>query len=261
MTGPWYCGSILTAVCVRDVVAPPMSSGSSKPFALHLARDVAHLLERRRDEPGQPDEVGVRLARRLEDPLDRDHDAEVDDLVVVAGQDDAHDVLADVVDVALDRGHDDPAVGPRRAGLALGLDERHEVGDRLLHHPGALDHLGQEHLAGPEQVADDVHPVHQRPLDDLDRAGRGLARLLGVLDDERVDTLDQGVGQPLVDRQLAPGERVAAWTDRVRPLPGVPIGDGEQPFRRVRPAVQHDVLDELAQRRLDVVVDRERARR
>ncbi len=31
MTGPWYCGSILTAVCVRDVVAPPMRSGSSKP--------------------------------------------------------------------------------------------------------------------------------------------------------------------------------------------------------------------------------------
>ena len=32
MTGPWYSGSILTAVCVREVVAPPMSSGSSKPW-------------------------------------------------------------------------------------------------------------------------------------------------------------------------------------------------------------------------------------
>ena len=38
-----------------------------------------------------------------------DHHAEVDDLVVVAAEDDADDVLADVVDVALDGGHQDLA--------------------------------------------------------------------------------------------------------------------------------------------------------
>ena len=119
---------------------------------------------------------------------------------------------------------------------------------------------GRNILPGPEQVADDVHAVHQRTLDDLDRAGRGLARLLGVLDDERVEALDERVGQPLVDRQLAPGEGVAAGPDRVRPLPGVLVGDGEQPFRGVGAAVQHDVLDEArAGLGLDVVVDRERA--
>ena len=31
-TGPWYCPSTLTAVCARDVVAPPSSSGISKPW-------------------------------------------------------------------------------------------------------------------------------------------------------------------------------------------------------------------------------------
>ena len=61
---------------------------------------------------------------------------------------------------------------------------------------------GRNILPGPEQVADDVHPVHQRALDDLDRALGGLPRLLGVLDDERVDALDEGVGQALLDRQL-----------------------------------------------------------
>ena len=30
-TGPWYFGSTLTAVCARDVVAPPTSNGMSKP--------------------------------------------------------------------------------------------------------------------------------------------------------------------------------------------------------------------------------------
>ena len=43
----------------------------------------------------------------------RHHDAEVDDLVVVAGEDDADDVLADVVDVALDGRHQDLAGGLR----------------------------------------------------------------------------------------------------------------------------------------------------
>ena len=90
-----------------------------EPLALHLAGEVAHLLERRRDQPGQPDQVRAGLPRRVEDPAGRDHHAEVDDLVVVAGEHDADDVLADVVDVALDRGHDDPPVRTRRAGLAL----------------------------------------------------------------------------------------------------------------------------------------------
>ena len=31
-TGPWYFPSTLTAVCARDVVAPPTSSGMSKPW-------------------------------------------------------------------------------------------------------------------------------------------------------------------------------------------------------------------------------------
>ena len=111
-------GSILTAVWVRDVVAPPMSSGSSKP-----SRSISPATWRISSSDGvmSPDSPirsasTSRAVSRIR--CDRDHDAEVDDLVVVAGEHDADDVLADVVDVALDRGHDDPAVrsAPRRAG-------------------------------------------------------------------------------------------------------------------------------------------------
>ena len=56
-----------------------------------------------------------RSLRRVEDLLRRHHDAEIDDLVIVALEHDADDVLADVVDVALHGRHDDP---PGR--LALG---------------------------------------------------------------------------------------------------------------------------------------------
>ena len=82
-----------------------------QPRTLHLARDVDHLVERRRDQTAQPDQVRVLLAGRFQDPVRRNHHAEIDDLEIVAFQNHAHDVLSDVVDVALDRRHDDPALG------------------------------------------------------------------------------------------------------------------------------------------------------
>ena len=60
-------------------------------------------------------------ARRIS--RDRLLDADVDDVVAVVGQDDLDQVLADVVDVALDRREDD--LGPSGAGAVLdtALDE------------------------------------------------------------------------------------------------------------------------------------------
>ena len=152
---------------------------------LHLLGHADHLVQRRRDQPGQPDGAGALGDRRVQDRRGRDHDAEVDDLVVVAAEHDADDVLADVVHVALDRGEHDlalraaaaalgsaapvPSSQPALCLLLLGLHEGLQVGDGALHRPRALDHLGQEHLAGAEQVADDLHAVHQRALDDVER--------------------------------------------------------------------------------------------
>ena len=80
-------------------------------LALQPRGEADHLVERGGDQAGEPDEVGVVLLRCLDDLLGRHHDAEVDDLVVVALEDDADDVLADVVDVSLHGRHDDGAVG------------------------------------------------------------------------------------------------------------------------------------------------------
>src|SRR5882672_3742519 len=88
--------------------------------------------------------------------------------------------------------------------LPLGREVGQQVGDRLFHHPRALDHLRQEHLARAEEIADHVHAGHQRALDDLDRPGDLLARLLGVGDHELVHALDQRMLQPLLDRPAPP---------------------------------------------------------
>ena len=240
-------------MCWREVVAPPISSGSVEPAPLHLGGDVDHLVQRRRDQPGQPDDVGALGDRGVEDRLGRHHHAEVDHLVVVAAEHDADDVLADVVHVALDRGEHDLAL--RAAARLLRLHERLEVGDRALHRPRALDHLRQEHLARAEQVADDLHAVHQRALDHVERALARAPGLLGVLLDEVDDAVHERVRQPLLDRRLAPGEVALAR----RRLALDPLGELDQPVGRVVAAVEEHVLDQLEQVGLDVLVDRELA--
>jgi hypothetical protein len=57
--------------------------------------------------------------------------------------------------------------------------KRLEIGHGLLHHARGLHHLRQEHLAGAEQVTDDIHAVHQRPFDDVERL-RGAWRASSV---------------------------------------------------------------------------------
>ncbi len=77
---------------------------------LHLGGDVAHFVERRRDQARQSDDIGLLLDRGFEDFLHRHHDAKIDHVVVVALEHDADDVLADIVDVALDGGEHDLAI-------------------------------------------------------------------------------------------------------------------------------------------------------
>jgi hypothetical protein len=99
-------------VCWRLVVAPPISSGSVEPAPLHLGGDVRHLVEARRDQAREPDDVAP-SASACRGSCRRHHHAEIDDLVVVAAEHHADDVLADVVDVALHGGEHDLALAAR----------------------------------------------------------------------------------------------------------------------------------------------------
>src|SRR5258706_6017054 len=223
--------------------------------ALHLVRDVRHLFERGRDQAGKPDRVGLLALRCFQDGLCGDHHAEIDDIVVVALQDYGDDVLADVVYVALDlRKHNPSLVARRFAGARLfRLDVGYEVRYRLFHHARRFHHLRQEHLAGAKQLADDIHAVHQRPFDHLDRARQLEARFLGVGDDVRRDAVDQRVRQALLDAAGAPGFVLARF------LRGAfdPPGELHQALGRVRTPVEDHVFDMLAQFRDDLLVHAE----
>ena len=172
-------------------------------LALHLLRVVDHLVQGRRYQAGESDDVGAFLPGDLQDPGRRHHDAKVYDLEVVALQHYPDDVLTDVVHVALHGRQHHDAVGPADPVFLL-LDKRHEVGDGLLHHAGALYHLRQKHLARPEQVPDHVHPVHEWAFYNVQRALGLLPRLLRVLLGELGYALDERVLQPPLDRPAPP---------------------------------------------------------
>src|SRR5262245_27374701 len=161
-------------------------------FEVHL-----HHVGRLDQQTAHADRVGALGARRLEDPLDRHLDAEVDDAVAVVADDDVDEVLADVVHVAAHGGDHERA-------LLLALDALHEllqVVDRGLHRLGTLQHERQLHLAAAEQVADDLHAVEQDLVDDLQRPV-ALQRLVEVLLDADLVAVDDAPLQPLLDRQL-----------------------------------------------------------
>ena len=82
-----------------------------------------------------------------------------------------------------------------------------------------------------------------------------LVDLLGVLDDEVVDAVDQRVAQALLDRLGAPGQARAV----VLGLALGVLGDLDQALAGIGAAVQHHVLDPLAQLGLEVVVDADHA--
>ena len=117
-TGWLYSGAIFTAVCGLLVVAPPISSGRVMP-----RRSISRATKTISSSDGvmsplRPIMSACLVDRGLQDLRGRHHDAEIDDLVVVAAEDDADDVLADVVDVAFHGRHDDLALRPADVAAA-----------------------------------------------------------------------------------------------------------------------------------------------
>ncbi len=108
--------------------------------------------------------------------------------------------------IALDRRHQHFALRLRVARRQLfGLHVGQQDGHGALHHAGAFDHLRQKHLAGPEQVADNVHAGHQRPFNHFQRLRVLLPGFFGVGLNVVRDAFDQRMDEPLFHRSLPPG--------------------------------------------------------
>ena len=88
---------------------------------IHLTAEFLHLEKRRRNQAADADYRRMVLLSSGKDGLLVHHDAQVDDVETVAAQNDAQDILADIVYVALDRRVNDhrPAGRPVRARIHI----------------------------------------------------------------------------------------------------------------------------------------------
>ena len=116
--------------------------------------------------------------------------AQVDDLEAGPLQEHADEVLADVVQVALDGADHDHAA----AGLLAGGHVRTQEVEAGLHDAGAEQHLGDEAVAVAHAHADHLHAGEQGLVQDL--AGAGAAG------DERLRQGQRGVGVAVDDGLL-----------------------------------------------------------
>ncbi len=112
----------------------------------------------------EADGVGMVLPPGLNQRVRRNLDTQIDDVVAVVRKNDLHQILADVMHVALDRGQHDLAAR-RRVGL---LHELLQVPDSRLHGFGRLQHLRHDQLVVVEQPPDFAHAGHQRAVDNVE---------------------------------------------------------------------------------------------
>ena len=95
--------------------------------------------------------------------LGRHLDTQINHLVSVVGQDDVHQVLADVVDIPLDRRQDNLAPDSTVCPVHVSL----QSGDGEFHGFGGLKHFGDNQFVGVELAAHLGHTSHERPVDDV----------------------------------------------------------------------------------------------
>ena len=218
-------------------------------------RHLGHLVQRGRNQARKSHHIRPLALRRRHHILRGHHDPQINHAVAVAGQHHTHDILADVVHIALDRGKHHRA-GGRRTGSPVLLHQRREHRHALLHHARALHHLRQEHLAAAEKLAHLLHALHQRSLNDRQRRAKLLQSLARILLHKLADTLHQGMRQALLHRAAAPGIarrlrrrcRGCARPRRLKRRLGLAqlLSIGNQAFRRIRTAVEQHILHQLA---------------
>ena len=139
-------------------------------------------------------------------------DAQVHHVVTVVGQNDVHQVLADIVHVTLDGGHDDFALALclRRSGSFCFLfHERFQIGHRSFHGFCRLQHEWQLHLSGTKQLTHGLHAVEKVLVDDRNRRlllhacfQIILKAILIAVDDALCQTLKQRHGSQLFSASI-----------------------------------------------------------
>ena len=160
--------------------------------------------QRGREQGAHADDLRPVLPDRGDEGLRAHARPQVDDREAGALQEHADEVLADVVQVALDGADDDGA----HAGLLAGGHVRAQQVEAGLHDAGGQQHLGDEALALAHALPDHLHAGQQRLVEDLAGAGAGGEQRLGQGEGDGLVAGDDGLLELVV--HATPFSRSAA---------------------------------------------------
>src|SRR5690606_4653735 len=161
------------------------------------------------------EDVGLVLVERLDVLVDVGVDPQIDDLEPGPLEHHPHEVLADVVDVALDRSDDDFA---DRRGAGLG-EQGAEDGHARLHGVRRQEHLGDEEDPVAEVDAHDAHPLHQGLVEDAVGIPAALQQDVGSLHDLVGQAVVQVVVHLLDELLVGEGRQIDLFFAHLRRAP------------------------------------------
>ena len=175
-------GSIGTHAIIFHVIAgqcrTAQQHGNIHALARHFFQVFAHDDGGFHQQTRHADGMRLMFARSIYNFNQRHFDAQIDHAIAVIGQDDIHQILADIMHITLHRAEHDGA-------LFLAFDTFHigfEIGNGGLHGFRRLQHEGKLHLAGAEKLPHHLHAIQQNIIDD----------------GKRRDALGQSIGQFII---------------------------------------------------------------
>ena len=115
--------------------------GNAQAGFLHLVRHMHHLFERRRDQTGKTDQVGLFFDCLFYNHVCRNHHSQIDHLIIIASQDDRNNILSNVMHVTFHCRKQNLSCLSRIGRDLFCLDRRLQDGDCLFHRTGSLDNL------------------------------------------------------------------------------------------------------------------------
>ena len=149
-----------------DLLAVFLGNGSTAHHNLHTVTNalllgqlyhLGHYVHGGGQQSGAADDLAVLLLSGLNEGLGGDVGAQVNNFQALAFQHHLDQVLADVVQVALDGADADAAGGLHALSSQQGLEQS----GALAHSAGSNQNFGNEHFVVLELFADDVHAVQQ----------------------------------------------------------------------------------------------------
>ncbi len=120
--------------------------------------------------------------RLSQDFVGRHHDPEIDHIKIITLEDYTHDIFANIMDISLDSCHQNLCFCLLFAlffGRSLNVGD--QVGNPFFHHSGTFHNLGKEHLALSKKIPHDIHAIHHRPFNHLDRVVYLLTSLFDIV--------------------------------------------------------------------------------